>query len=365
MDNREVLISTHSPICDIEALVEQDDQTCYFYLWRHPNTDHSSMVSCFVSNVASKAKAISLEEWRNSNIEGPPTIPYEYVTHSTDGLAFTPDQLEIVWTTEGSGAGLLCEGELIAFIPEWSNEECPGYSNYISGTTPYGWEMTQAKDNLQKQLNDGKRFWQAVSEDYWREFQQSHLTKIEEFVGATNQYYAIDGGHFPPKALVTAEQGNVLYGITLGVSALRQPMVEGFYQEKTPDFSRIELGFACNKDKEQNFMPMLERMSGWAQMPWGNITSLGHGHTISCNAIEGFAAVWLLNANLLSPGASPAYAPAFGERINLLWAVPITQEEYDFLKSYNMEKIFPLTFAKGIHIFDGTPKVPMDLLNTL
>lgn len=365
MADRDVLLSAPSPSCDIEAFVEQDATACYFYLWRHPNTDQSQMQACFVSNVVDKAHVVPLDEWANSNPDGPPALPYTYVTHSPDGLAFCSDELEIVWTQEGSGAGLFCRGDLVAFIPEWADSEFAGFSRYVQGTTPYGCDMQEAEEGLLQQLEEGARFWAAISQDYWPEFQQNHLGKIEAFIGPADKYFAIDGGCFPPQALTTGEKDGVLYGITLGVSALRQPMVESFYQETTRDFSRIELGFACESHFADCFMPVLERLSGAAHMPWGTITSLGHGHTIACTAVEGFAAIWLLNANLLAPGSTPAYDPTFGERVNLLWAIPITQEEYDFLLQYDMEKIFPITFAKGIHIFNGTPKVPVDLLKTL
>ena len=146
---------------------------------------------------------------------------------------------------------------------------------------------------------------------------------------------------------------------------LRQPLVEGFYQEDTPEFSRVELGFACNKEKEDIFMPVLQRMAGMAAMPWKNITSLGHGHTVKIDCIEGFPAAWLLNAHLLTAGAGPVYERSFGERVNLLWLIPITQEEYDFLLAYDMEKIFNLRFAKEMTVFDGSTKVPIEKLKEL
>lgn len=356
MEERKVLIESWSPCCDIQALAEQDGRTCYFYLWVHPDTEQARLHACFVSNTAPKTEAVSLEEWQLHNDGSPPMLRYSAVTHSEDGLSFAPEELEIVWTMEGSGAGLLWRGELLAFIPEWSNEQVPGFSRFIKGSTPFGAELGPAKERLERIVRQGRAFWAKMEGDFWPEFQQSGLDSIENFLGSYDKYYAIDGGQFPPRALVTGEKDGVLYGLTLGMSLLRQPMVESFYQEKTPDFSRIELGFACKKEQEEVFMPMLEQIAGLGSIPWRQITSLGHGHTVTNHGIAGFPAVWLLNANLLGPGNGPDYQPAFGERVNLLWLVPVNQQEYDFLLQYNMEKIFGMPFDQGVTIFDGRPK---------
>lgn len=364
MPEHNLLIHSCSPCCPIEAFLEEDGNTCYFYLWIKPETDEASMHACFVSNVKDKCHAIPYEEWKK-NPQGPPMMPYEVVTHSQSGLTFDEEELEIVWTKEGSGAGLLWKGDLIAFIPEWSNEEFPGFSKFVKEQTPYACHMEQALEHLEQMVKEGRDFWRQIENEYWPEFQKNHLNSIENYIGKTDKYYAIDGGEFPPKALVTGEKEGVLYGITLGVSILRQPMVESFYQERTPEFSRIELGFACKAEQVNYFMPMLKRISGAAGLPWRQITSLGHGHTIRNDEIDGFAAVWLLNANLLPAGASPVYEPSFGERVNLLWLVPVTQEEYDFLMKYDMEKLFHLDLEREMVIFDGTPKVPIERLKEL
>lgn len=129
------------------------------------------------------------------------------------------------------------------------------------------------------------------------------------------------------------------------------------YQENADDFSRIELGFACTKEYENYFMPMITELSGVSNILWSNMTCLAHGHTITSNAIDGFAAVWLLNANLLEKGSSPIYELAFGKRVNLLWAIPLTQKEYDCLVKYDMKKMSSISFGKNMHIFDGTKKL--------
>lgn len=359
-----IVIESYSPCCKAEAFLEENDRTYYFYLIDASNEEQHSVHSCFVCNHADKAHEIPLEVWQK-NLDGPPMLPYDYVNHSEEGVTLSKEDLDIIWTKEGSGAGLLWKGELICFIPEWSNREFPGFSVFLKDQTPFGCDMSQAKEHLEQIIRDSREFWEELEGDYWSNFQQSHLDCIEAYLDNRNQYYAIDGGEFPPKALVTGLKDGNLYGLTLGVSILRQPMVEGFYQEKTADFSRIELGFVCTQEMADYFIPVLQRISSLSGLPWRQMTSFGHGHTILSNAIEGFPAFWLLNANLLPKGCTPNYQPAFRERVNLLWLIPITQREYDFLLEYDMEKIFQITFDQSILIFDGTEKVPIALLKSL
>ena len=361
----EILVGSNSPVCPEEAFVEQDGRTCYFYLRRFPDTQEQTISSCFVCNMLDQSHVIPIAEWKKDP-SGPPMLPYDQVTHDPDGLTLDADELEIVWTMEGSGAGLLYKGELLAFLPEWaSHENFPGYSRYIKGETPFGWGMTQAKEHLDAVIRAGRDFWAKMEGDFWPGFQDSQINTLETFFGKHEQYFAIDGGRFPPRALVTGEKNGVKYGITLGMSLLRQPMVESFYQERTADFSRSELGFACTKEQEAIFMPVLQQIADAASLPWNRITSLGHGHTIPLDGVEGFPAMWLLNDNLLTPGDSPRYEDAFGERVNLLWLVPVTQEEYSFLLEFDMEKVFALRLPGEMTIFDGNAKVPLECLKEL
>lgn len=361
-----MLIQSTSPICPVEVFAEDDGRTCYFYMRTFPDSRDSEMTACFVCNTTGIENEVSLEQWTEDSDGHAPMIPYSQVTHDTAGLTLSPDDLEVVWTMEGSGAGLVCKGELLAFIPDWADQDsfC-GYSKYIRGQTDFGWEMTSAKPQLDEIISAGKSFWKQMEGDFWPDFQQSRLDALNEFMGEQDKYFAIDGGKFPPRALVTGEKNGIKYGFTLGMSLLRQPMVECFYQQRTADFSRVELGFACRAEQQSVFMPVLQRMAGAAALPWATISSLGHGHTILLKDIKGFPAAWLINDNLLKESAAPKFAPAFGERVNLLWVVPITEQEYSYLLDYDMEKMFPLRFSPEITVFDGTPKLPLERLKEL
>lgn len=78
--------------------------------------------------------------------------------------------------------------------------------------------MTQAMDYLEEVVEAGIDFWESMEEDFWPDFQDSHMKTLEAFMGQHEQYFAIDGGKFPPRALVTGEKNGIKYGITLGMS---------------------------------------------------------------------------------------------------------------------------------------------------
>ena len=56
---------------------------------------------------------------------------------------------------------------------------------------------------------------------------------------------------------------------------------------------------ATVKKYEGSMQPMLSYISGITNIPWDEVTFLGHGHTIPFQGITGYSAVWLLNAELL------------------------------------------------------------------
>ena len=71
-----------------------------------------------------------------------------------------------------------------------------------------------------------------------------------------------------------------------------------------------------------------------ANLPWSRYTWLGNGHTVPCDALPAnrqgppFTAVMLLTHPVGAPEVElPSYR---GDRVNLLWMVPITERELSF-----------------------------------
>lgn len=351
MSEPKILLESWSPVCDIQAFVEETDQNCYFYLWFHPNSDHPYIRECWICNTAQAGEALDVKAMEEGRA---PAMPAEYVGHDPAGIHLDEESLEILWLEEGDGAALLADGKLICLIPGWAgyNDFC-GYSIYAKGTGPFAWELEQAQEVLGARVEKSRALWDFFEKDYWNGVQEMHMEALETFFGPYQQYYAIDGGKFPPKALVAGEKDGVCYGITAGVSMVPMPKIEQYYQEESSKFRRIELGFAssgCGSDEQKRMYSFLSSLSA---LPWREISWLGHGHTIPCRALEGCSAIWLLNSRLVPEISSPAYSEFMGEPVNLLWAVPLREEEYQWVKEQGTENALKRWADRltNIHIF--------------
>lgn len=352
-----VIAESWSPCCPIQAFVEESDTCCYFYLWVHPGTENAYMKSCWICNVGKAPDKIDIDAMKGGIA---PAMPVEYVKHDVEGIRLNRDKLSIVWFEEGDAAALLEGDTLLCVIPGWSGYQgFSGYSRYALGTAPYAWELVQAEEVLGARVAKSREFWNYFEGNYWGDVQQMHMEVLEDFFGKYDQYFAIDGGKFPPKALISGSRDGVHYGITAGVSLLPMPQVEQYFQEETPDFRRIELGFAAAETQKDICMKMYSYLSLISCIPWREISFLGHGHTIPCEAIEGFSAVWLLDSRLLPQIAAPVYPDFMGDKINLLWAVPIKEDEFRKLKAIGTEEALKLLEGclKELPVFGGAGKL--------
>lgn len=137
------------------------------------------------------------------------------------------------------------------------------------------------------------------------------------------------------------------------------PQIEQYYNEAFGDFRRIEIGFAATAEQQDICMKMYSYISGISALPWHEISFLGHGHTIPCDVIDGFSAVWLLNSRLLPEIAAPSYPDFMENKVNLLWVIPLKQREYEMIKELGTEEVLSW-IEKDIQklpIFDGSGKI--------
>ena len=350
-----ILLESWSPSCKIQAFVEESDISCYFYLWVHPG-EENAIRSCWICNVGKAPEKLETDIMKNGLA---PAMPAEYVRHSPEGIRLDKEKLSIVWFEEGDAAALLEGDTLLCVIPGWSGYQgFHGYSRYAVGMGPCAWDLTQAEEVLGKRVSKSREFWDFFEGEYWPGVQQMHMKVLEDFFGKYVQYYAIDGGKFPNKALISGIRDGVHYGITAGVSLFPMPQVEQYFQEETSDFRRIELGFAATETQSDICTKMYSYISSISNIPWREISFLGHGHTIPCNVIEGFSAVWLLDSRLLPQIAAPVYPDFMGDKINLLWLVPLKEEEFEKLKEIGTDEALKL--LKGwegeLAVFNGTGK---------
>ncbi|WP_026494113.1 suppressor of fused domain protein [Butyrivibrio sp. XPD2006] len=346
----EVLIEEWSPVADIQAFVEKSDKNYYFYLWVNPHSDEPEVKACWICNRV-KAPVDINEAFANEGEA--PCMPAEFVDHDPEGVELNKESLSIEWFEEGDSAAVLSDGKIIAVIPSFSGyKSFPGYSKYAKGTGPFAWELKNAYSRFESEVNNGRAFRSFFDqEDYWPRVQDFHMNTLYNFFGEEEKYYAIDGGQFPPKALVQGRKGNTIYGITLGVSMIPMPKVEMAYQDDYKSFRRIELGFACNEKHEELLRTIIPVMSGLSSYPWKYLTFFGHGHTIPFNNIKGYEYILFLNDRLLKNTDSPKYADFMGESINLLWLVPITQSEQEFIEEKGVEEYLKDKDGSRIYIF--------------
>lgn len=355
MNEPTIILEDWSPVCNINAFVEKSDTCYYFYLWINPTTDNPKMKSCWICNTGLAPEAMDVEAMEQGYA---PAMPRQYVAHDVNGMELEPEKLHIIWFEEGNAAALLSENEIICVIPGWSGYQgfC-GYSKYAKGTAPYAWELTEALEVIGKRVAKSKAFWESFEQDYWDDVQKMHMDSLEKFYGKYEKYYAIDGGKFPPKALVRGSKKGVIYGITAGVSLIPMPHVEEYYGEESME-RRIELGFATIDKHEGLCNLMYSYLSSLSAYPWKEDTFLAHGHTIPFRSIKGYEAVLFINPRVVSGIEMPEYETCMDEKINLLWVVPITKEEYEYALEHDINET--LQQVKGdmarLHIFDGVSK---------
>ncbi len=352
----EIIIESNSPVCDIQAFVEKSDTCYYFYLWGNQSSEQRFLKSCWICNRAKAPKTLDAKTMQKGQA---PMMPEEFVAHDLKGMELDADRLEIVWFEEGDAAALLLSGQLICVIPGWADAEKRffGYSKYAKGMGNYAWELINAEPVLMKRTKDSKAFWAQFDKEYWPQVQAAHMTALENFFGKHERYFAIDGGKFPPKALVSGTRDGVVYGITAGVSMIPMPTAEQYFrEEELARYHKIELGFAAIEQHRPLCELFYSTMSSLAAYPWQEITFFAHGHTVPFGAINGFGAILFVNPRLVSELEQPEYAEVPTD-MSLLWLIPITTQEYDFTMKEGIQALIEQAAdLKNIHVFDGKPK---------
>lgn len=358
-NDREIIIESRSPMCGIQAFVEKTKNSYYFYLWYNLMRASSKVKSCWLCNRKKAPKKPDIKAMEKGEA---PMMPAEFVKHDKKGMELNADRLSIVWFEEGNGAALLSGEEIIAVIPQWSGmNNFHGYSKYAVGMNTLAWELNDAAaENLAQRVVKGQRLWDKISggdnAEMWMFLQEK---PAKEFVGEVQTEYGIafQGEAFPPKRVVQGTRNGVNYGVTAGVSLAALPLIEMYVEDNPDDHKRIEFGFAAEEKFSGLCKDMYVNLSSYAAMPWREETFFAHGHTVQMNNIKGFSAVLMVSARFQGLEC-PEYVNIIDNgKINTLWVVPITQEEYDFTVQNGIDEL--MKRAKDIsriHIFDGQNK---------
>lgn len=343
----EIIFEDWSPVCNIQAFVEKTERAYYFYLWINPGSEEADIKACWICN---RIKAPEKVEASELEMGLAPRMPAEFVGHDIPGIDLDEETLEIVWFEEGDSAALLSGNKIISVIPSFSGyNDFHGYSAYANGTGPFAWELKQAYEHFLEKTSESREMWKYFETDYWPEVQDSLLHSLDEFWNKQLKYYAIDGGEFPAKALITGQKNDILYAITAGVSIIPMPKVEMTYQDEYADYRRIELGFACIKSKVDIMQKMLSPISGLSRLPWEEITFLGHGHTIPIEPIDDYKYILFLNSNELDI-ETPQYEKYRGDRVNLLWIKLINEDDYNYVYKNGVKAYLDIHNERNIHV---------------
>jgi hypothetical protein len=328
-----VLTESTSPNGNVHALVEQYDDCCYLYLHSAPETE-LPLRSCWVRNLVPAPQVLDVARMRAGNA---PMLPAGACAHPQGAARLRRDDLEIIWLEEGDAAALLERGEILAIVPVWAGVEgFEGYARDCTAQGPLCWPLGDASTNvLFDRVARARQWWASWDqENPWRAVQDGNIEALERALGKHTNYDAIDGGNWPPKAMLRFKVDGGVAVATCGVGIRPQPTVEMTVEDPS-GLRRIELGMAVD---DATFAACGEGVTGYISgqtgLPWHRHTWLGEGHTIPCDAFAKSPADSSFNAILLTgcPRGAPAVAlPSFrGDPVNLLWAVPITQPERDY-----------------------------------
>lgn len=332
----EVLLEDIGPNGNIQAVVEADEDASFFYLFGAEDIDFGMRAVWVRNHVAAPD---SLDEARMQ--EGlPPRNPAAHCRHPQGLPRLSTEELRVVWLPEGNGAALYEGAELLAIIPPWSG--MGGFHGYAAdniGEGPLAWEI--GPDNeLVGRFREADAYWREWEEDNpWPAIQDALLSNIEKTLGRHSNYYAIDGGEWPPKAIVRIPRPDSIVLVTIGVSVRPQPAVE-MATDDPELLRRIELGVVLpTRWPDAAVKRFAGYISAQTRVPWDTYTWLGPGHTIPCDAWQnrsfGFA--------LLQPNhptvPTPTLGAQFGDPVNILWFVPISAAERQTAMDHGSERL--------------------------
>lgn len=111
------------------------------------------------------------------------------------------------------------------------------------------------------------------------------MQAVTNAFGEPTNYYAIDGGTWPPQAILRCARGDAIVLVTCGMQLRPQPTLELYAEDPRP-FRRIELGLAIERHVfELAPNQIMGWLSGQAKYPWHRLLWFGNHHTMPCDSI--------------------------------------------------------------------------------
>jgi len=258
-DPTENLLFETSPFGTLDGIVEHDGRAVYFYINERQTgerqaddsasgqTGQFGMRACWVRNL-DRGPLVLNKAHMNQGMA--PMMPRNDCVDSELHSLPDPDSLSIVWFEEGNGAALLefdsqsQQQTTIAVIPPWSGVDgFFGYASNCAHESPLAWPMPENK-SLQLRIERASEFWSSFTKDSspFLLLQRELIEAYDNCFGKENQkqYYAIDGGKFPPRGLIRYETKSKTVLLTVGMALCPQPSVE-LSIESPSELRRIEI----------------------------------------------------------------------------------------------------------------------------
>ena len=331
----EVILEAVSPGGSVQALVEQDGRVAYLYVF-DPEAVEQKVKSCWVRNLQPAPETLNLSAMREGEA---PLLPRPDCAHPEGAPPLEAENLHFVWFEEGHGVALLEQGSdlPLAILPPWSGHNgVSGYARDCLAAGPLAWPL--ASDNaLLPRVRAAEQFWTLWDrpDSAWESFRAPMIEAVERDIGKAEKYYAIDGGNWPPRALLRIPVAGATALVTVGVGLRPQPSVEIQVPDTPEQVRRVEFGFCLAEGYDEEALGGVMRyLSAQAGYPWIRGTWLGEGHTFPCDSVPPNSAGPPFPAVLLTrkpPQVPSVRLPSYrGDPVGLLWFLPITESERAF-----------------------------------
>ena len=345
-----VLIELRSPSCPITAIVEQDNQVAYFYLWGDEDSDFG-VKACWIRNLDEAPTEMDLKQLEEGT---PPMLNRAYCKFPEGQMPLQINDLEIVWFEEGDGAALIEQGQVITIIPSWAGiNGFSGYTRDAVGEAEYGWEL-KSSNALLERVEKSKEYWQLWDQviDPFQIIQPQLLQQYENSLGINDQYFAIDGNEWPPRGLFLKKGEVKDVFVTVGLSLLPMPTVE-MYNEHPLEVNRIELGLLVNVGLPQEELNLIGSwISGQASIPWKRISWFGNGHTITFNVLSDTKMKSVVLVKHLTHLPDIELDDYRDSQVNILWMVPISENERIYIMDNGFQPFHEKLNKIGSEIFN-------------
>ncbi len=330
MKEPEIIFAASSPNGNMTAFVDQDDRVANFSLVGSSDTGSSFQKGCWIRNL--RAAPAWIEE--PTDARSTPMMPREFCRHPDGAPPFRGEsEFRVVWFEEGDAAALIEGDSILAIVPAWSGfKQFHGYARDCIGESPFASELDDS-NLLIPRIHRAEEFWRSWEESPgpWPQIQENLLSAIGRQIGPEHTYYGIDGGKWPPKALLRIELETCVVLVTIGVSIRPQPTVEMTFEDPSP-YRRIELGICLSKEApEETVNSASQYIADQTLLPWGRCTWFGDGHSLPCDAfVPGHYMTDISSVLLLKdPKGAPTLElpPYRNDPVGVLWIVGITEKE--------------------------------------